>query len=80
MFADIPIQMCHFHQVAIITRYLTRKSKLEAGKELREIILSLTKSNKKEKPKEILTKKQRIEILKIVKTKSSFLKIKSAKS
>lgn len=40
--------MCHFHQVAIVTRYLTRRPKLEAGKELREIILSLTKSNEKE--------------------------------
>lgn len=48
VFADFPIQMCHFHQIAIITRYLTRKPKLEAGKELRKIILLLTKSNEKE--------------------------------
>ena len=48
VFADFPIQMCHFHQIAIITRYLTRKPKLEAGKELRKIILSLIKSNEKE--------------------------------
>lgn len=45
VFLDLPIQMCHFHQTAIITRYLTRRPKLEAGKELREIALSLTKSN-----------------------------------
>lgn len=48
VFADFPIQMCQFHQIAIITRYLTRKPKMEAGKELRAIALSLTKSNEKE--------------------------------
>lgn len=31
LFADIPVQMCHFHQKQIITRYLTRNPKLEAG-------------------------------------------------
>ena len=40
--------MCHFHQIAIITRYLTRRPRLEAGKELRKITLSLTKSTEKE--------------------------------
>ena len=44
IFSDIPVQMCHFHQVAIVNRYLTRKPKLESGKELRKITLSLTKS------------------------------------
>lgn len=34
LFPDIPIQMCHFHQVAIIRRYLTKRPKLPAGKEL----------------------------------------------
>lgn len=48
VFLDLPIQMCHFHQVAIITRYLTRRPKLEAGKELKKITLLLTKSNEKE--------------------------------
>lgn len=33
-FGDIPVQMCHFHQVAIVKRYLTRKPKLEASIEL----------------------------------------------
>jgi hypothetical protein len=33
-FGDIPVQMCHFHQIAIIKRYLTRKPKLEASIEL----------------------------------------------
>ena len=40
--------MCQFHQIQIITRYLTRKLKLEAGRELRSIVLTLTKSNEKE--------------------------------
>ena len=48
VFLDLPIQMCHFHQTAIITRYLTRRPKLETGKELRKITLSLTKSDEKE--------------------------------
>lgn len=48
VFLDLPIQMCHFHEVAIITRYLTRRPKLEAGKELRKIALLLTTSNEKE--------------------------------
>lgn len=42
-FGEIPIQMCQFHQTAIITRYITRNPKLEAGKELREISLQLKK-------------------------------------
>jgi len=48
VFMDLPVQMCQFHQVAIINRYLTRKPKLAAGKELRSISLFLTKANEKE--------------------------------
>ena len=48
VFLDLPVQMCHFHQIAIVTRYLTRKPKLEAGRELKEITSLLTKSNEKE--------------------------------
>jgi hypothetical protein len=40
-----PIQMCHFHQVAIITKYLTRNPKLEAAIELRALTFTLTKTN-----------------------------------
>lgn len=46
LFPAIPIQMCQFHQVAIITRYLTRKPKLQAAKELREHVLLLAKTDK----------------------------------
>jgi len=42
-FGDIPIQMYQRHQVAIIRRYITKNPRLEAGKEMREISLLLTK-------------------------------------
>jgi hypothetical protein len=48
VFGGIPVQMCQFHQVAIVNRYLTTRPILEAGKELRQIALRLTKSNEKE--------------------------------
>jgi len=47
-FGNTPIQMCQFHQVAIITRYTTTKPKLDAGKELREISLNLRHANKEQ--------------------------------
>ena len=46
-FGDIPVQMCHFHQLAITRRYLTSRPKLEAAIELRAIALTLTISNEK---------------------------------
>jgi len=45
VFSGIPVQMCQFHQVAIVNRYLTTRPILEAGKELRLIALQLTKLN-----------------------------------
>lgn len=45
VFADIPVQICHFHQLAAIKRYLTSRPKLEAGVELRAIALALPKLN-----------------------------------
>ena len=54
VFSDIPTQMCNFHQILIINRYLTKRPKLEAGKELRRITLSLTNSNE-EKFSELLS-------------------------
>ena len=41
MFPDIPIQLCQFHAVQTVTKYLTKKPKLEAGKQLRKIALEL---------------------------------------
>lgn len=45
-FPGIPVQYCQFHQIQIITRYLSRKPKLEAGKELRRLSLTLTKTDR----------------------------------
>lgn len=42
----IPVQMCNFHQVAIIRRYLTKKPKMQASKELWEHVLLLAKTDK----------------------------------
>jgi len=42
VFSDIPVQMCQFHQTAILKRYLTSRPKTEAGQELRAIGLTLT--------------------------------------
>ena len=45
LFPDIPCQLCQFHQIQIITRYLTRKPKLEAAVELRSLVRQLTKKS-----------------------------------
>ena len=45
-FKDIPVQMCQFHQSAIIRRYLTKKPKLKAAQELMEVVDLLTKTDK----------------------------------
>ena len=44
VFGDIPVQMCLFHQMQIITRYLTKKPKLEASIELKKLSLTLIKT------------------------------------
>jgi len=45
VFKDIPVQVCQFHQLQTVTKYLTRRPKTEAGKELRALALTLTKTN-----------------------------------
>lgn len=45
LFHGIPVQICQFHQLQIITRYITRHPKLPAGNELRDIALLLTKTD-----------------------------------
>lgn len=47
-FPGIPIQMCQFHQIKIITRYLTMQPKLEAGQALRAIALTLARSTEQD--------------------------------
>lgn len=37
----IPVQYCQFHQVKTVTKYLTRKPKTDAGRELRALALTL---------------------------------------
>jgi transposase-like protein len=44
-FPDLPVQMCQFHQIQIVLRYITRKPKLEAGKDLKALVLLLTKTD-----------------------------------
>ena len=43
---DTPVQMCHFHMVAIVMRKLRKKHQSQAGKELKIIAKSLVKSSK----------------------------------
>ena len=38
VYGDLPIQMCHFHQKQIVTRYLTTRPKLEASIELKQLV------------------------------------------
>lgn len=45
VFSDIPLQMCHFHQIKIITKHLTKRPKLPAGQELRHMALTLSHTN-----------------------------------
>lgn len=48
VFSDLPVQMCHFHQKAIITRYVTTRPNLLAGQELRKLTFSLSQSDEEE--------------------------------
>jgi len=41
----LPVQMCQFHMQQIVTRYTTRRPKLPAGRELREIALRITRTD-----------------------------------
>ena len=45
-FFGIPVQMCHFHQVKIVTKYLTKNPILTPNIELRALALKLTKTDK----------------------------------
>jgi hypothetical protein len=47
-FSGTPIQVCIFHQVAIVTRYTTRNPLTDCGRELRKLILSLKSTTKTE--------------------------------
>jgi hypothetical protein len=47
VFKDIPVQICQFHQIKQVTKYLTRRPKTEAGQELQSLVLTLTKVDEK---------------------------------
>ena len=46
VFKDIPVQMCHFHQIQTVTKYLTRRPKTNASKEFRALALTIYKTVK----------------------------------
>lgn len=41
IFSDMPVQMCQFHQILIISRYLTRRPAQEAARELSDMVACL---------------------------------------
>ena len=45
-FKNIPVQMCQFHQTAIIRRYITKKPRLQASIELNQIVKLMIKTDK----------------------------------
>lgn len=45
-FSDIPVQMCQFHQAAIIRRYITKKPRLPASIELQNIVSMMKETDK----------------------------------
>ncbi len=46
LFGEIPIQMCEFHQVALIRRYITKHPKLPASIELKELVAMMKMTDK----------------------------------
>ncbi|WP_229130412.1 hypothetical protein [Ancylomarina sp. 16SWW S1-10-2] len=45
-YGEIPMQMCQFHQAAIIRRYITKNPKLEASKELKSLVSLMSTTDK----------------------------------
>ena len=45
-FGSIPVQMCQFHQVAIIRRYITKNPKLPSSIELKELVAMIKMTDK----------------------------------
>jgi hypothetical protein len=46
-YPEIPVQQCQFHQIQTISQKLTRRPKLQAGKELRSLARTLTTTTRK---------------------------------
>ena len=45
-FSSIPVQLCQFHQAAIVRRYITKKPRLPASIELMEIVNMMKQTDK----------------------------------
>ncbi len=45
-FENIPVQMCQFHQAAIIRRYITKRPRLQASIELNNLVRLMPKTDK----------------------------------
>ena len=45
VFKDIPVQICQFHQMKTVTKYLTRKPEILAAQELRSLTLTLARTD-----------------------------------
>lgn len=46
MFSQYKVQLCQFHQVKTVIKYITRNPKMEASKELKELMLFMKKTDK----------------------------------
>ena len=46
MLSSYPVQMCQFHQISIVRRYLTKQPELEASKELWSVVKTMTHTDK----------------------------------
>ena len=42
VFKGIPLQICQFHQIKQVIKYLTRRPRTDAGRELKALVLTLT--------------------------------------
>lgn len=45
VFEGMPVQICQFHQMKQVTKYLTRRPKTEAGRALRAVALTLARTD-----------------------------------
>jgi len=48
LFSPYPVQMCQFHQISIIRRYLTKQPDLQASKELLSLVKTMTHTDKEQ--------------------------------
>ena len=46
LFSSYHVQMCQFHQISIVRRYLTKEPELAASKELLSIVKMITNTDK----------------------------------